>query len=146
MPSNIFYCLGESPVRVSHSVPGGTVQLPWQSYTQSVFLMISFWAVTNVSTGHMPSFCLGQPRIPVSGATPSLMMIRICGPGNEVHSKTNSRDEEGWWTKCNIHTLELDISGKWSKFCRPKCSVMGNVGIRQRTRFGKNRQIQRRDN
>lgn len=45
-----------------------------------------------MSTGHIPSFCLGQPRIPVSGATASLMMIRIWGPGNEVHSKTDGRE------------------------------------------------------
>lgn len=57
-----------------------------------MFRIISFWAATNVSTGHIPSFCLGQPRIPVSGATASLIMTRIWGPGNEVHSKTDGRE------------------------------------------------------
>ena len=39
----------------------------------------------------MPSFCSWQPRSPVSGTTPSLMMTRIWGSGNEAHSKTGDR-------------------------------------------------------
>ena len=38
--------------------------------------------------GHIPSRCLGHPLIPVNGATPSLIMMRIWGSGRYEHSST----------------------------------------------------------
>ena len=62
------------------------------------------------------------------------MMIRIWGPGNEVHSKTDgSINNKGVGVldrKKKLHTLELDVGGKWRKFCRPECSLMGDMSIR----------------
>ena len=98
---------GGSPVVVFHSSPGGTSQSPLQSQSQSVFLIFSRIASTNVSTGHMPSFCSGQPLIPVKGATPSLIMMRIWGPGKDVHSRTRTvQNQRGRW--------ERDSDSRWN--------------------------------
>ena len=85
-----YNCFGGSPVVVFHRSPGGTSQSPLQCQFQSVFWIFSRIASTKVSTGHMPSFCSGQPLIPVRGATPSLIMMRICEPGEDVHSRTRA--------------------------------------------------------
>ena len=92
---------GGSPVIVFHRSPGGTSQSPLQSQSQSVFLIFSRIASTKVSTGHMPSFCSGQPLIPVKGTTPSLIMMRIWGPGEDVHSRTRVVQNQHRWWECN---------------------------------------------
>ena len=89
---------GGSPVVVFHWLPGGISQSPLQCQSQSVFLIFSRIASTKVSTGHMPSFCSGQPLIPVKGATPSLIIMRIWGPGKDVHSRTRMvQNQRGRW-------------------------------------------------
>jgi hypothetical protein len=61
----------------------------------------------------MPSSCSGQPRIPVNGVTPSLIIIRIWGSDNVEHSRTEVNVKYQQWFHAGIeqekHTLELHI-------------------------------------
>lgn len=93
---------GGDPLVVFHASPSGTVQSPWQPHDQSTSSMISFCAATNVSSGHIPSGCWGQPLMLVSGVTPSLMMIRICSPGVDEHWRT-------------VQIAMLGIEGVWGR-------------------------------
>ena len=84
---------GGSPVVVFHSFPGGTSHSPRHAQAQSVFSTVSRCAATNAGTGHIPCGSpTGQPRTLESGATPSLMTMRIWGSDSDEHEST---DPEG---------------------------------------------------
>lgn len=82
---------GASPVVVFHAEPAGTCQSPRHAQFQSVLPIISRWASTKVDTAHLPSLSSGHPRMPVRGATPSLMMTRICCSGRFSQDNTTGR-------------------------------------------------------
>lgn len=121
---------GGSPVVVFHAVPGGTCQSPWHAQFQSVFAMISRCAATNVGTGHLPSLSSGHPRMPVSGATPSLMMTRICGSGWASQESTGAgvdwRSVVGGRVLARL-TLELDVGRERRQVGGLERAVLGHV-------------------
>ena len=90
---------GGYPTVVCHSSPSGTVQFPWHPQAQSVLAIISLIASMKVVTGHRPSCCSGQPFMDVSGTTPSLTMMRICGSFAPSQSIT-VRNEYEWDRDC----------------------------------------------
>lgn len=143
---NDYLNFGESPVVVFHAVPGGTVQSPKQSYSQSVSAMICFCALTNSSTGHIPSFCVGQPRMPVSGTTPSLMTMRICGSATFEQESTGvdveSKDKRRRMVK---RTLELNVGAERRELRRDERSVGRDMIRRKGPVHGEVREIERRD-